>query len=109
MLDLHTALTQFCREYLGSDQISLFFDENELMDPMDMTTTQFLGVFDIASHRYQLLQKYYEQITSPKIKNRIRLLMEEQQQKMNWRIKFWLSRIIKIVKSFLFILQQKYF
>lgn len=103
--DLKHLLQTFCAEYFESDQSGKFFDENELIDPKDITNTQFQGIMDLTTKRIKLLQQEIDQAKSSRIKNRIRLMLEEQQSKLIWNGNFFAARLKAIFNILWFRIQ----
>jgi Domain of unknown function (DUF4838) len=85
-------LVDFCVGYYGSDRYQLFFDENELIDPKDITKIQFYGFISLASQRIKLLETLLKQKIQIKIKNRIKKLILEQKLKISWRNNFFSAK-----------------
>jgi hypothetical protein len=103
--DLKELLQKFCLDYFESDQAGKFFDENELIDPKDISNTQFQGIMDLTTKRIKLLQHELNRVKSVRIKNRIRLLIEEQQSKLIWNGNFFAARLKAIFNIWWFKLQ----
>ena len=62
---------------------------------------------DLTHQRLKLLKEYFKQIISVRLKNRVQLLIQDQNLKLSWRTLFGSARIKGIFNLIWFLIQRR--
>jgi hypothetical protein len=106
-IDLKPIMKSFCSTYFGIDREIILFDESEILDPKDITSTDFYRYIDLVRQRISWLKDHYQKLKPGRIKTRVKAFIEENERKVEWTKGFWQARIVSWFYILWFKVQRK--